>query len=86
MPKQGDIYRLDTPGGDHPDHFRVRRITPDGEFTYELPWGTDFQVSHHCDPDGKVATLDSGGSYPLIRREFVEDYIDQFTLIKQADS
>lgn len=75
------IVRLKTPESvkqtGKPEYFRV---TKNGE-VYDLPWGGDFRVSHHCDPDNKVANLDANGGYPLLRDEFYQKHKSKFTII-----
>lgn len=85
MPQSNDIVRLKTPESvkatGEPDCFRV---TKNGE-VYELPWGADFRVSSHCDPDNKIGNMDAKGGYPLIHTEFAEMHKSQFEIITQHE-
>jgi hypothetical protein len=50
---------------------------------YEFPWGADFRISHHCDPENEVANLDANGGYPLLRDEFYQQHKDKFNIINE---
>lgn len=83
-PEPKDIVRLTKPKdtqrfgqGSLPTHMR---ISINGD-QYDLKFGGDFIVSSHCDPENKVASLDSKGDLPMIRTEFVQQHINQFKLI-----
>jgi len=81
-----EIVRLITPDSvkdsGEPEAFTV---TKDGA-VYELPWGADFRLSSHCDPDHKVASLDAKGGYPLLHRDFYEAHKAKFKPIKYQDN
>lgn len=80
-----DIVRLIPPESvqktGRPEIFRVKR---NGQ-VYDLPWGADFRVSSHCDPDNKVGNLDAKGGYPLIHSQFVNKHESKFKPIQTED-
>lgn len=62
-----------------PKHFTVIK---NGQI-YQMEWGTDFRVSHHCDPENEVANLDANGGYPLLRDEFYQQHKSKFQIINE---
>lgn len=80
-----DIVRLKTPDSvkatGKPEAFCVVK---DGA-VYELPWGADFRVSSHCDPENHVANMDAKGGYPLLHKDFYEANKAKFKPINQQD-
>ncbi len=79
------IVRLITPDSvkatGKPEAFRVVK---DGA-TYALPWGADFRISSHCDPDGRVANLDAKGGYALLHKDFYTQHESKFKPINHQD-
>lgn len=84
--KSGYIVRLKTPESvkatGRPE---CMVVTKDGH-RYELPWGADFRLSSHCDPENRVANLDAKGGYPLLHKDFYERYKSQFEIISEEDN
>jgi hypothetical protein len=80
---QGDIIKFKTPvwahtvGQGNPPEAFVYSV---GGKRYEFKWERELKVSTSCDPENKVANLDYSGDYPLIRKEFAEQYSDQIEI------
>lgn len=75
------IVRLKTPKSvEETGKPEVWQVIKNGE-EYPFPWGGDFRVSHHCDPDNEVANLDAKGGYMLLRDEFYQQHKSKFTII-----
>lgn len=85
MATKNDIVRLKTPESvdrtGKPEAFIVKA---NGQ-TYRLPWGADFRLSHHTDPDNKVGNMDARGGYRLLHSDFYDKYKSKFKPINNED-